>query len=258
MSLHQSCSSSSDAPHHAPEARTGARAHAVEVAAGAATGNPRARAAASAVPARRKARKPKQFWLKQLHSWHWISAAISLAGMLVFSVTGITLNHASTISATPRIVTETATLPSSLTGLLARAEPAEGAPLPDAVRAEVRALVGIDPGTVAAEWSEDEVYVAVPGPGSDAWVSIDRQSGVIEAEKTDRGWVSFFNDLHKGRNTGTVWFWLIDVLAVACVIFTFTGLLLLQLHARHRPSTWPLVGLGTLTPAAIILLFMHF
>lgn len=215
-------------------------------------------AGSSVAPAKRKARKSKQFWLKQLHSWHWISAAVSLAGMFVFSVTGITLNHASTIAATPQIVTETATLPSSITGVLTRTQPADGAPLPDAVRAEVRALVGIDTGDVAAEWSDDEVYVAVPGPGSDAWVSIDRQTGGIESEKTDRGWVSFFNDLHKGRNTGTAWFWLIDVLAVACVIFTFTGLLLLQLHARHRPSTWPLVGLGTLVPAGIILLFMHF
>lgn len=205
----------------------------------------------------RKPRSAKTFWLKQLHSWHWISAAISLAGMFVFSVTGLTLNHAATISATPEVVTANAMLPASLTGLLARNEPMDGAPLPAAIRDEVRDLVGVDVGTEPAEWSEDEVYVAVPGPGSDAWVSIDRASGAIEAERTDRGWVSFFNDLHKGRNTGTAWFWLIDVLAVACVIFTFTGMLLLQLHAKNRPSTWPLVGLGTLVPAAIILLFMH-
>lgn len=207
---------------------------------------------------KRKLRSSRQFWMKQLHSWHWVSAAVSLAGMFVFSVTGITLNHAATISAEPQIVTATATLPASTTGLLARTQPAENAPLPDRVRDDVRALVGVDVGAAAAEWSDDEVYVAVPGPGSDAWVSIDRGTGAIEAERTDRGWVSFFNDLHKGRNTGTAWFWLIDVLAVACVIFTFTGLLLLQLHARHRPSTWPLVALGTLIPAAIILLFMHF
>lgn len=207
---------------------------------------------------KRKPRSSRQFWMKQLHSWHWVSAAVSLAGMFVFSVTGITLNHAATISAEPQIVTATATLPASTTGLLARRQPAENAPLPDTVRDDVRALVGVDVGDAAAEWSDDEVYVAVPGPGSDAWVSIDRGTGAIEAERTDRGWVSFFNDLHKGRNTGTAWFWLIDVLAVACVIFTFTGLLLLQLHARHRPSTWPLVALGTLIPAAIILLFMHF
>ena len=34
----------------------------------------------------------RSFWLKQLHQWHWISAAVSLIGMILFAVTGITLN----------------------------------------------------------------------------------------------------------------------------------------------------------------------
>jgi hypothetical protein len=207
--------------------------------------------------AARNPKKAKQFWLKQLHSWHWISAAISLAGMFVFAITGITLNHASSIAAEPIVVTQSAQLPGSLIERLREAPVSGNAPLPESLRAELDDTVGIDAGTTPAEWSEAEVYVAVPGPGRDAWISIDRASGKIEAERTDRGWVSFFNDLHKGRNTGTAWFWLIDILAVACVVFTFTGLLLLQLHARHRPSTWPLVGLGTAIPLIIILFFMH-
>ncbi|GAA3254952.1 hypothetical protein GCM10020258_13050 [Sphingomonas yabuuchiae] len=75
----------------------------------------------------------------------------------------------------------------------------------------------------------------MPRPGGDAWVSIDRASGAITSERTDRGWISYLNDLHKGRNAGTAWFWFIDVFAVACIVFTLTGLLLLQMHARHRP-----------------------
>ena len=43
----------------------------------------------------------RSFWLKQLHSWHWISAAVSLVGMILFAVTGITLNHAAQIPAEP-------------------------------------------------------------------------------------------------------------------------------------------------------------
>ena len=44
----------------------------------------------------------RSFWLKQLHSWHWISAAVSLVGMILFAVTGITLNHAASIPGTIR------------------------------------------------------------------------------------------------------------------------------------------------------------
>ena len=41
--------------------------------------------------------------MKQLHTWHWISAAVSLLGTLLFAVTGLTLNHASSIAAEPTI-----------------------------------------------------------------------------------------------------------------------------------------------------------
>ena len=39
----------------------------------------------------------RAFWLRQMRQWHWISAAICLIGMLLFAVTGITLNHAGKI-----------------------------------------------------------------------------------------------------------------------------------------------------------------
>jgi hypothetical protein len=104
------------------------------------------------------------------------------------------------------------------------------APVPEPVAASLVDLVGLDVRGHAAEWNDDEVYVALPGrgamPGS---ASIARPA--VTSERTDRGWVSYFNDLHKGRNSGAGWFWFIDVFAAACVIFTLTGLLLLQLRA---------------------------
>ena len=108
-----------------------------------------------------------------------------------------------------------------------------------------------------AEWSADEVYVALARPGGDAWVSIDRETGAVEHEKTTRGAISLLNDLHKGRNTGPAWSWFIDVFAAACVVFTVTGLILLQFHARARPLTWPLVGLGLVVPVLLVILFVH-
>jgi hypothetical protein len=201
-------------------------------------------------------RKIKTWWLKQLHTWHWVSAAVSLIAMLLFAVTGITLNHAATISATPVTTEKAGQLPSSLLRPLAGSH-ASDAPLPAAVASAVKDAVGLDAAGKPGEWSDGEVYVALPRPGGDAWVSIDRGSGAIKAEVTNRGWISYLNDLHKGRNAGTAWFWFIDVFAAACVLFTLTGLLLLQLHARHRPSTWPLVAAGLVIPAAIALFLIH-
>lgn len=201
-------------------------------------------------------RKWRNWWLKQLHTWHWVSAAISLVGMMLFAITGITLNHAASISASPKVVSREGALPSALLPALA-GPAAKDAPVPEGVARAVKGAVGLDPAGRAAEWSDGEVYVALPRPGGDGWVSIDRTSGKITAEVTDRGWVSYLNDLHKGRNSGTAWFWFIDVFAVACILFTITGLLLLQMHAKHRPSTWPLVAAGLALPVLIAVLFIH-
>lgn len=214
-----------------------------------------AHAAAPAMPPRAR-KKARAGWLKQLHTWHWVSAALSLAGMLLFAVTGITLNHAASIGAEPKVTRAEAVLPPASLARL-RGEHAADAPLPGEVAAAVRETVGLDPAGRAGEWSDGEVYVALPGPGRDAWVSIDRASGRISAETTSRGWVSYLNDLHKGRNTGAAWFWFIDAFAVACIVFTLTGLLLLQLHARHRPSTWPLVAASLIVPLLLAVFLIH-
>jgi hypothetical protein len=205
----------------------------------------------------RKSRKARTFWLKQLHTWHWISAAVSLTAMLLFAITGLTLNHAASIAAEPIVTQSSGTLPQALLRTLPKAGDST-APLPAPVASAVAKAVPLDPAGYAADWSDEgEVYVAMPGPGRDAWVSIDRDSGAITTENTQRGWISYINDLHKGRNTGAAWFWFIDVFAVACLVFTLTGLILLQLHSRHRPLTWPMVGLSVAVPLVIAIFFIH-
>ena len=199
----------------------------------------------------------RSFWLKQLHQWHWISAAVSLIGMLLFAITGVTLNHAGQIEAEPKVVSRKATLPPDLLALLAKG-PEEGKrPLPVQLEPFLDKSVGADVAGREGEWSPEEVYVALARPGGDAWVSIDRETGAIEHEKTTRGVVSLLNDLHKGRNSGKAWSWFIDIFAGACVVFTVTGLVLLQFHARARPLTWPLVGLGLAAPVILVILFVH-
>lgn len=199
----------------------------------------------------------RSFWLKQLHQWHWISAAVSLIGMLAFAITGITLNHAGQIEAQPKVVSRKATLPPELMAVLAKG-PEEGKrPLPVQLEPFLDKAVGADVAGREGEWSPEEVYVALARPGGDAWLSIDRETGAIEHEKTTRGVVSLLNDLHKGRNSGKAWSWFIDIFAAACVIFTVTGLILLQFHARARPLTWPLVGLGLAAPVILVILFVH-
>jgi uncharacterized protein len=203
------------------------------------------------------AQKRRAFWLKHLHQWHWVSAAICLIAMLLFSITGITLNHAAQISAKPTVTTREEKLPAPLLARLKSEGNAEKAPLPAIVSEWLGDRLGLSTSARMAEWSEDEVYVSMPRPGGDAWLSIDRATGDIQYERTDRGVVSYLNDLHKGRNAGPMWGWFIDIFAVACVLFAGTGLFLLKMHSSRRPGTWPFVALGLVIPVVVIVLFVH-
>jgi uncharacterized protein len=189
------------------------------------------------------------------HQLHWISAAVCFAALALFTITGITLNHASSIGADPVVTTRTAQLPASLAPALGIDAAEEG--VPAAVGEWVEAEFGIDASAASAEWSDEELYLSAPRPGRDAWVSIDRASGGTKFESTDRGWISYFNDLHKGRNTGIVWTVFIDVVAAAVLFFSLTGLILLQIQARQRKSTWPLVVGGTVLVFVLTLFFIH-
>lgn len=195
-------------------------------------------------------------WLGSVRQWHWISSALCLVGMLLFAITGITLNHAAQIQVKPVITTLEARVPENILATLSVPEE-EKAPLPESLLDWLNHEFSIVAINRLAEWSEDEIYLSLPRPGGDAWLTIDLLEGEFFYEKTDRGWVSYFNDLHKGRNTGVVWFWFIDVFAIACVIFCVTGLILLYRHAGGRPTTWPMVGLGLVIPLILAILFIH-
>jgi hypothetical protein len=201
-----------------------------------------------------KFQQRRAFWLKHLHQWHWISAAACLVGMLLFSLTGFTLNHAAWIGAKPHVISVTAQLPPQLLTSLKLGASAQA--MPANVIAWLDDELSVRPRS-GIEWSEDEVYLSLPQPGGDAWATIDLDSGEIIHEVTDRGWLAYFNDLHKGRNAGAAWSLFIDLFALMTLVFATTGLLLLKMHSTHRPATWPVVGLGLVMPLIIALLFIH-
>ncbi|WP_246139640.1 PepSY-associated TM helix domain-containing protein [Parahaliea aestuarii] len=197
-------------------------------------------------------------WLGSVRQWHWISSALCLVGMLLFAVTGITLNHAGQIEASPQVRTLELNLPDALLEELRSGVASAGdeARLP----ASLRHWLGeqsVHTGGRLAEWSDDEIYLPLPRPGGDAWLAIDLASGELLYEDTDRGLISYLNDLHKGRNSGEAWRWFIDIFSVACLVFCITGLWLLLRHSASRPATWPVVGLGLLIPLLLAILFVH-
>lgn len=208
--------------------------------------------------ARKGANRKDGFWKKQARTWHWVSGAICLTGMLFFSLTGITLNHAKRLTEELTIVERTVQLPPDMLETLT-AEPVNGytrqlrAPL----RAWIEDAMAVSLAGRRVEWTEIDAYVLMERPGGEAWLSIDRETGEVVHELTTRGSVAFLNDLHRGSGTGPAWTWFIDLFAIASVVFCATGLWLLQVHASKRRSTWFVVGAGFLVPILLVLVSVH-
>lgn len=204
----------------------------------------------------------RAYWLKTMHQWHWISSAVCLLGMLLFAFTGITLNHSAELDSDPVITNHTGQLPSALqTTMAALGTQYEQDGIQPAVPAELsqwlKDTFSADISDAGQEWSERELYLSMQQPGGDAWMSIKLLSGAVTYQVTERGWIAYLNDLHKGRYTGTAWAWFMDIFSVACILFSLTGLVILKMHASNRPSTWPLVGLGVIIPVLIAILLIH-
>ncbi len=201
-------------------------------------------------------RHVRAVWMRRLMTWHWVSSAFALFGMLLFAVTGFTLNHAGQIPASKDVVTIEEALPEHMLESLQQAQQAQSE-LPLSLRNWLKTEKGLSVPLRTPEWSEFEVYLSMPRPGGDAWLSVDLETGELLYESTDRGWIAYLNDLHKGRNAGQAWSLFIDFFALVCLVFSLTGLAVLWLHERERASVWPVTGLGVVVPVLLALLLVH-
>jgi hypothetical protein len=106
-----------------------------------------------------------------------------------------------------------------------------------------------------AEWSDADVYVRCLARG-DAWISIDRASGVAKFEKTDRAGFPTSTTCTKAGILGTDGRCL-STCGRRLSRFFHHGIVLLQTHASKRPATWPLVYVWVLAPILLMLFLVH-
>ena len=183
---------------------------------------------------------------------HWVSSALCLATLVFFSVTGITLNHPDWFSPSSSSEYTEVTLPSGWIEQFSGAgEVAQLSML--TLELDQRWGIGL-PRNI--DHDELEWVLDYQRPGGLGTVVLDLQSGLLSYEQTNDGFVALANDLHKGRHAGSYWAVLIDVVALVCLAFAVTGLVLLWIHASKRRSTWPLVGLGTVLPLVVYIWFV--
>jgi uncharacterized protein len=174
---------------------------------------------------------------------HIYLSMFSLAVVLFFSVTGITLNH-------PDWFWSGSDSSHEAEGEIRRAWLRGSSPTPAETPAEpdrevsklevvehLRNAHAIHGALADFRVDESECIVAFKGPGYAADAFIDRETGHYRLTETYHGFVAVINDLHKGRDTGPVWSVLIDVSAVLMTFISLTGLVLLfYLKLRRIPG----------------------
>jgi len=159
-----------------------------------------------------------------------------LSLMIFFSITGITLNHPQWFAEQEAKVTEAEFIIShDLLSLDSQGR------LIDFLVSE-RYIKG---NKLSIEREEEELFISDKGPGRYLSLTVDLTSGEAFVEATDYGYWALLNDLHKGRNSGGFWRFIIDLSAALMILFSLTGFIL-ALAQRRMSKTVSLSIISTL------------
>ncbi|WP_145089433.1 PepSY-associated TM helix domain-containing protein [Anatilimnocola aggregata] len=195
----------------------------------------------------------------------WLHIYVSLLGftsLLFFAVTGVTLNHPTWFGVDGERVTQhtgkvniewlNRSLPAGLT------QPADGEEVDYSLQVaklevvehlrnnhKIRGSVG------EFRVDERECSIIFKGPGYAADAYVDRATGEYQLTETVMGVVAVINDLHKGRDTGLVWSWVIDITALLMVFVSITGIVLIFYLKRKRWSGIITAVIGTIVFALL-------
>ena len=170
--------------------------------------------------------------IAMLSRWmHIYGSMISFAIVFFFSITGITLNHPDYFAGELKTTQEKGKLDSNWvmnkdTNKIAKLEIVEFLRKNHNIKAAV------------SEFRIDDTQctISFKGPGYAADAFINREDGAYELTLLRAGIVGIMNDLHKGRDTGSKWQWVIDISAVLLVLVSLTGMILILYIKRKKWS----------------------
>jgi hypothetical protein len=98
---------------------------------------------------------------------------------------------------------------------------------------------------------DQQIQATFAAPGHRTVVTIDRAAHKGDVESEARGLLGKLDDLHKGFDSGPVWYWIIDLTAVLLTISALSGMMTLAGLRHRRAMGFLLGGLGLVTLAAI-------
>ncbi|EHR41283.1 PepSY-associated TM helix domain-containing protein [Alishewanella jeotgali] len=202
-------------------------------------------------------KKPAAAMARLMRALHTYSAMWVLLLLLFFSITGITLNHPDWQSNWgARQQLQQLPLP----------EPLQHWPLVTQQQEYATTLVdwlqrtqGVAGISWQARFDSDEqtLELSFKRPAGFAVALVDFAAAEIELEQQFNGYLALANDLHKGRDSGALWKALIDITAIACLLFALTGFYLLLKMPSKKQLGNALAVLGGVMAVLAYLLAFH-
>ncbi|WFO19110.1 PepSY-associated TM helix domain-containing protein [Pseudoalteromonas sp. H100] len=182
----------------------------------------------------------------------YISTALFFL-LILFCVSGIVLNHVDWLKNDKSNGQVTATIPAEL---VTKAN-AQLNTLPS-LYPEIEAYLATQYSLTkvkSIEWEKEDALVMLdyPLPAGFAYAELDFTTGELNLDYQTGGFFSLIGDLHKGRYTGEVWSWVIDISAVLMIIFAITGMIILFQNRKKRLAGIWITVLGIATPLVIYL-----
>lgn len=194
-------------------------------------------------------RKTMAALLRWLHVY---LSMISFAVVLFFAATGITLNHPGWF--------ENQQKTTMLHGQVARAllmSAANGSYEPLRLVEQLRQSEHLHGAPADLRIDEMQISFSLRAPGYSADALVDRASGRYDITVNSFGLVAVLNDLHKGRDSGRAWGWLIDLSGALLVVVSLSGLGLIWFIYKRRAAGLLLALLGIVAPCALYLFLLR-
>ncbi|WP_199562627.1 PepSY-associated TM helix domain-containing protein [Pedobacter chinensis] len=198
-----------------------------------------------------KGRGKKRF--AALSRWlHIYLSMVSFTILLFFAVSGLTLNHADWFTSGKEVVTK-----DSGNVNLSWVNQSDTAKINKLQLVEYFRNKHEVKGAVSDFRIDDnECSITFNGPGYIADSFIDRETGKYELTVTRFGFIAVINDLHKGRDSGKAWSWIIDISAVLMTLVSISGIVLICFIKKKRLSGFIIAAVGTIACYLIYKLFV--
>ena len=204
-------------------------------------------------PSRAARRSLRETWLdrawlyRQSRMLHAYLSAFAFITLMFFSVTGLLLNHPEWFEGTKDAGRDSRITLSAETLAAASKSSEPGRALAAAVAEQV-ALRG---GYKSAEVLDDEAQIRLDGVSGHSDLVVDLKTGATEINVKRATLVSLIGDLHRGKNSGTAWAWLIDISAVLVLALSLFGYLLFFSMKFRLGTSLKLTGASLLAMLAI-------